>query len=654
MTKSIRKNIWRSLWLLISFTLLCSLIACGGSKDDATNTGSNTTTNTTVTVDSIDLSASNTSIPSDGSGSSTITVNALNSAHAALGNVVVTMGTDTGLIGAPNVTTPGTVTFSTGGNKINRTATITATAGSVTALLPIQIVGSSVTLSSSDASMYVGSNATLTVTALDAGDHTVPGANVTLAQSPAGRVTFVTAASGTTGSSGKFYATVQGATTGTSTITATALGATATTDLTVSTVADAFAIDGQMINGVAIANNTTTAMKINTDTLNISVHAPAGIANVTFATTIGQWNLGGTKVVTVAASGNEASANLTTTQTGVANIQVYDAANPATKDTLTVAMSSGAAPYSITLQAAPTNVPESVGTTTGSSTLTATVFDSTNNPIGGVPVAFSIINPSSGGETILPVISTTASITTTSLGLGEAIATFTSGSMTSGADGIKVRATVAGTTVATGTSPSGGDAKIIIGGEAASIAFGQATVISTLDPATYSYPMSVLVADSAGTAVSGAVVSLSIFPIAWSTGQVGVCVYDADNGTNKGTFWTEDINENFILDPGEDGKRTYYSGAYAGTDASSTGTKDTFITPTNSAGGTVPSTVTTDSNGVATFNLNYPKQSAIWTMVRLRGTTKVNGTETRAEKIFRLPALASDVDPCLLIYPYKF
>jgi hypothetical protein len=656
MTKSIKKNVSRPLWLLISFILLCSLIACGGSKDDATDTGSNTTgTNTTETVVSIDLSASNTSIPSDGSSDVIITVNALNSAHAALGNVVVTMGTDSGHVGAPNVTTPGTITFNTGGNKINRTATITATSGSITALLPIQILGSYVELSSSATGLPIGTNATLTVTPKDSAGHTVSGANVALSQSPAGRVTFVTAASGTTDNNGKFYATVQGATNGTSTITATALGATATTDLTVSTVADAFAIDGQMINSVPIANDTTTAMKINTETLNISVHAPTGVAHVTFATTIGQWNGGGTKIVTVAASGNEASANLTTAQTGVANIQVFDTANPATKDTLTVAMSSGAAPYSITLQAAPANVSKSVGTTTGSSTLLATVYDSGSNPIGGVPVAFSIVDGTgtSGGETILPVIATTASETTTSLGLGQAVATFTSGSMTSTGDGIHVRATVAGTTVATGAAPSGVDAKIIIGGVPCSIAFGQATVISTLNAGTYSYPMSILVADSAGAAVKGAVVSLSVFPIAWSTGTTLACAYDADNGTNKGTFWTEDINENFSLDTGEDGKRTYYT-ASSPPDASGPATTDNVLTPENAAGGTVPSTVTTDVNGVATFNLNYPKQSAIWTVVRLRGTTTVSQTETRAEIIFRLPALQSDVSPCLLTCPYKF
>ena len=656
MVKPIHDKLSQSLWLLISFIALCCLIACGGSKDTTpSSTGSNTTT---TTIDAISLAASSPTVKSDNSNSTTITVYALAN-NAAVGGVAVSLSADTILLGAANVTTstntPATVTFSSGGNPINRTATITATAGTVSTQIPIQIVGSTVTLGSSTTAISIGSNALLTVTAKNAGGSIVPGANVALTQTPAGRVTFMTAASGTTDNTGTFTATIQGATSGTATITATALGATATTDLTVSTVTDAFAIDRQMINSVIIDNNSTTAMKINTDTLNIRVHAPAGVANVTFATTIGQWN-GGGKVVTLTPSGNEVGANLTTTQVGVASVQIYNTDVPATMATLTVAMSSGAAADHITLQAAPTNVPASVGTTTGSSTLTATVYDSSNNPIGGVPVAFSIVTPSSGGETVLPVIATTASTTTSSLGLGQAIASFTSGSLASGSAGIKIRASVAGTTVQTGTSPSGSDAIIIIGGVAGSIAFGRATVITTLNDATYSYPMSVLVADSAGAAVSGAVVSLSVFPIAWSTGVTTACAYDGDNGKNMGTFWTEDINENLYLDPGEDGKRTYYlKGTYYGTDATDAGTADGYITPTNSAAGTVPSTVTTDSNGAATFNLNYPKQSAIWTIVRLRGTTMVSGTETRAELIFRLPAMDADVSPCLLGYsPYTF
>jgi len=136
--------------------------------------------------------------------------------------------------------------------------------------------------------------------------------------------------------------------------------------------------------------------------------------------------------------------------------------------------------------------------------------------------------------------------------------------MASGAGGIKINALVVGTAVTTGTSPSGNNVAIVIGGTAGSIAFGQATVIGVDSTnANYVWPMSINVADSNGNAVSGATISLSLWPIAWSTGVTASCMPDADNGTNEGTFWNEDRNENLILDssptPQEDGARCYYS-----------------------------------------------------------------------------------------------
>jgi hypothetical protein len=174
----------------------------------------------------------------------------------------------------------------------------------------------------------------------------------------------------------------------------------------------------------------------------------------------------------------------------------------------------------------------------------------------------------------------------------------------------------------------------------------------------YIQAMSVLVANVAGQAVAGQVVSLSLWPIAWSTGTVAVCAYDTDDGASRGTFLNEDVNENLILDPNliapgfsEDGTRTYYATAV---EATGTGTKDASLTPVNSAAGTVPATVTTGANGVAGFNLIYPKDSAIWTVIRIRASTNVDGTETVSQRIFRLPALTGDVSPCLLSCPYVF
>lgn len=668
-----RKRCLTLLYIILSLLCLAILYGCGTGADSPAPAPPTPTPAGPVAA-TINLSATPTTVKSDGSTNTTITVNALNTANVALSGIKVVMSADTGVLTGvdsdgsvtTNATTPVTVTFSSPGNRVNRTATITGTSGAVSAQIPIQIVGSTVTLESSATSLPNDGASTidLTVTAKDAGGTVVPNTPVTLTQSGNGGVT-ITPAAGTTNNLGIFTATVKGASAGAVTLTTTALGAAAAKDITVTAVGANFAIDQQLLNNVDIgANLNPIAMKIgNPNQLNLRVNVPNG-GTVTFATTIGVWDGGTKNTVTKTIVGpGKLNATLTTTQSGVASVQIYENSS-GSQDTRTVAMSSGADPYRIILQAAPTSVPVRVGATVGSSTLTATVYDNAPgnpNPIGGAPVLFSILTTTSGGgETVSPVVVSTATTPSGGLGLGQASASFTSGSMPSGADGIQIRASVVGTAVETrdpkdlsGLNPSGPDATINIGGVAGSISFGQATVISELNAATYSWPMSVLVADSAGTAVANTDVSLSVWPIAWSTGEAAACAFDADNLLlGQGTFWNEDLNENLFLDPGEDGYRQFY--ILDKNKGTVSGKIDGVLTPVNSASGTVPSKVTTNADGAATFNLNYPKQSAIWTVVRLRATTKVQGSETRSELILRLAATISDVNPCKLDAPYKF
>lgn len=607
---------------------------------------------------SLDILASPITVKSDDSTTSTITIRALNALNAALANVTITIGTDTGVLEAPTAVTgsngKATITFSSGSNPINRTATITASApsttGTVSAQIPVQIVGSAVSLSASATTLPDDGTSplTLTVTATDAGGNTISGAAVTLSHSGTGDVT-ITPASGTTDNSGKLTASVSGTGAGAVKLNASALGATATKDITVSASGAVFGIDKQWLNAVDIGNPKPTAMKIG-DSLVIEVNAPAPTTNVTFATTTGKWN-GLTNVQAIAVSGGKATATLTTTQAGIANVQVYDSSNASISDTLTVAMTSATA-YKITLQATPAVVPRSVGTTTGYSTLIATVRDSSDYPVGDAPIAFDIINPTGGGETISPVMVLTAATSTSSLNLGEARATFSSGSISSLPSGVQIRASVVSTSVKTGTSPSGPHATIVIGGSAGSIAIGRAskTTVSSEDAGYYILPMSVLVADSNGNpAPAGTQVSLSAWPIAWSTGIN--CTYDLDGfrwdtntlsyiaGNKYGTFLGEDANENLILDTAEDGKRLYFA---SGLPAPVAGTTDGYLTPANSSGGTVPATVMTDANGVANFNLTYLKASALWTLTRIQASAIVQGSESVGQVIFRLPALMPD------------
>ena len=572
-----------------------------------------------------------------------------------------------------------TAKLNAGSDKTNRTVTITATSAGASALVPVQIVGSTVTMNATGSNLPDdgSSPVTLSITAKDSAGNTVSGVPVTLTKTGTGNVT-LTPTSGVTNVSGQLVVTVGGAAAGSVTVTASALGATATTNFTVTSTAATFGIE-QTTNtttGAVTLNPTLVAMKIG-DSLVVQVNAPAPAASVTFATTIGVWN-GTTTSLNVAVAAGKASATLTTTQAGLANVQVFDPAVPSNSDTLTVSMTAAVA-ASITLQASPSVVSKSVGTTTGISTLVATVSDALGLPVGDAPVAFSIINPTGGGESLTPVVAFSASTATSGLALGQARTTFTSGSLPSGAGGVQIRASVLGTSVATekiGTNatPSGPDAAIVIGGTAGSIAFGIATVIAEAGNATdYVRAMSVLVADVNGSpAPAGTVVNLSLWPIAWSTGSGCFPDPDSVSGT-QGTFLNEDANENLVLDPNEDGTRKYYASGSTTTTSfscttatppvctsgppvtSATGTKDGLTTPPNSAGGIVPATVTTDANGVATFDLTYGKTSAIWIVTRLRARTIVQGTEALSEIQMRLDPTIPDVTPCKLPNsPYNF
>ena len=508
------------------------LAGCGGGGSGTTSTSPTT---------SFSLLADPPTVNSDGSTSTTITIVALNAGNAAVSGVAATLSADSGILGAPSIITgtgdaPATVIFSPGASKINRTATITATSGAISAQIPVQIVGSTVSVSSNGSTLPDDGQTpvTLTVTAKDSSGNTVPNAAVTLTQTGAGSVALAQA-SGTTDANGQLTVQARGAGAGTVTISVAALGATATTLLTVSPTAATFAID--RLNGVDALNTALTAMKIG-ETLVVRVNT-VNAANVTFATTTGVWNGGTSSVVTVPAVAGKATASLTTTQAGVATVQVYDSAASSISDSLAVAMTSTNA-ASITIQPSPSVVSRSVGSTTGSSTLIAMVRDANGFPVGDAPVSFSIVNPTGGGESIAPVVVLSASTTSGGLNLGEARASFTSGSSSSGANGVHVRASVVGTNVATepfdpitlmpiNLTSSGNDATIIIGGTSGSVAFGISTALATdTTNSNYVQDMSVMVTDSNGNpAPVGTVVNLSVWPLTFSTGSG--CARDTDS-----------------------------------------------------------------------------------------------------------------------------
>jgi hypothetical protein len=351
-------------------------------------------------------------------------------------------------------------------------------------------------------------------------------------------------------------------------------------------------------------------------------------------------------------TGGTASAVLTSSQAGTATVTMYDDLSPRRSTSLTLAVSPPvSATNKILLSASKTTLPLSaVSGSQSSLTLNAraVLFDgSTDQSVANVPIEFFMSGGPGAGESLTPALAFTDST-------GNASATFTAGTAASIPNGIVISAKVQGTTVQTGTAPSNNSALLTIGGQATSVGFGSASVVGeSSDKTLYILAYSVQVTDANNNPVAGQVVTLRMRPVAFSLGTA--CAVAA-------TYCSEDWNGNGSLDANEDGVRIPTSSDTAGSCPSTApavsaavatliatgippGTSDGMLTPQNSDGGSVPSTVVTDTNGVAAFNFTYLKGSAFWVVNKLTATVSSNGTETSKSTIFRLPASVPDVGP---------
>lgn len=613
-------------WALVTLT---SASASGEATITATAGGVSGEASVTFTSvpGFLSIGADQTSVKSDNSDSATITASVLDSSYVPIESATVTFSTTGGTISASTVDTDANgeseITFSSGTlEKKNQTVTITASViGLTSRQIPIQVTGTTITVSTDTTNLEIGGSdtATLEITVKDASDTGIYDATVTVSVDTASSTGTATLdlATGysayTTDANGTLKVDVTGTGAGSVTVKAEALGATATKAYTVGSVGNVFGITAPTDDPHSLYTGTA---------LTITVNAPTQ-SSVQFATTLGDWDDTGEMVRTKTVSGGTVSATLESANAGVANVQVTDVGNTSTTDTLTVAISAPSSEASqISLQASATVVATSTGDVKNTVTLTATVKNATGEPVGSSPVAFSIQDPTGGGETVSPVIVYTDSY-------GEASSTFTSGSTSSDAQGVTLKATVVGSdpVIVDGIA-------IVIGGTAGSVMIGRGTTITSVNNNTaYQLPCSVLVSDSNGNAMSGTQVSLGLWPTQYAT---GAWVEDIDTGdctaVHTGEYPNEDTNRNLILDPGED------------VGPPPPGNPDGLLTPPSSAAGSVPRTVTTDENGVANFNMVYLKASAGWIKTEISASTLVLGTETQSTHIFWLPR--SEDDEC--------
>lgn len=643
-----KKIIGYSISLLFAVAI-AALAGCGGAGGAA-----GTTTGSTA-ADAIALGTSVTSIKTDNSDSATLTATPTAS-NAALPGVVVTFATTSGNLSALTATTDSTgkatVTLSSGASDFsNRTATVTATANGKTASIPVLINGSTLELAVSATALQVGAGTiTAVATAKDAGGTGKNAQTVRFSigatSTGAATLSATTLATGVTGATSNVTLTPTSA--GIVVVTAEwldssgAVSVTATQNVTVTPAAGvAFAITTPATDPVSLTTAAAQALAI---TVPATINS-TNVASVRISSTAGTW-VGVTQVTASASS---------ITQTPVANAVAATFTAPGNSGTVTVQVDAldvssavlstltrtfavsapAAAAISLNLQTSVSTIAPSSGSNSSTATLTATVRDAANNSVGNAAVMFELLGTTGSGESISPAVSYTDST-------GKATATFTAGSAPT-AGPIYARARVVGqacTVSPPGLDPNAlcGSTPLTVASTAVSISLGFGTTISDTANATqYLLPGSVLVVDTNGSAVPGATVTLTVFPYQYRNGSITVgaagCVAPAT------TFVaSEDVNRNGILDTGEDTPLAQTADQIAAGAISVNG----VLSPPQAAGGAIPVTVTTDSNGAATFNLQYPKSSAYFIRDEVTARVTVSGTERSAQTTFTLPMSIAD------------
>lgn len=687
-------------------------------------TSNNTIGITTVTVDApapiiptkISLRSSSSSVRSDNSDSSIITATVLDADNSVLKGVTVRFNTDFGQISAASVETDehgeARINFQSGTvDPSNQVATITGRVSNLTSMVPVQILGSTLELAST--TQIIPNDGTikdtLFITVRDAAGRPVPDAAVSLSSSGTGSVA-LNPASGTSDVTGKLAVTVEGTVAGDATVTVTALNVTRSTTYSV------FAA-GTPVFGIASLDGDPDypdPYRLHTNVpLEIIVNTPDPTSNVRVATSFGTLvnpatGQSGQVLDIDKAPDDTVTVRFTSSQAGLATIQVFDVANGKNHSVRIVLTAPVEDAAFITLQSSASVVAPSVGTE-NTVTVKATVRTSaaTNyQVVGEAPVVFSIENAAGGGEHISPVIVYTDD-------KGEAKTTFTSGQLSS-LTPVIVAAQVIGKastgrplanvftfndnaalpadtrdtiTRAAGSFATDGfeagqkirikgsqfnDGTYIVDAVTAGALTLMAGEILALEAAHPDFSVTILaVSDTTPITIGGTAGSVVI--------GVGTVIEDPDatathyklpmavqvvDHSGKGIagavvslhLWPAYYRTGGWYDQDPDpvvfSYTAYVSGAFPNEDTNENlimepwedVNGDGFLTPPSSAGGSIPATVTADENGVATFNLVYLKSYGRWITSRITATTMVLGTEYSSRRFVPLPVMKSDLD----------
>jgi hypothetical protein len=593
----------RKIKLLGGLLLAAAMVACGGGGGSPGTTPGNDGTPPAPVAASVEVFTSATELSSAANSSVTFTVVAKDANNQAIPSQTVTFTATSGsLIGALPIPQTGAagepitaVSLTPGADRTNRNITVTVMAGTANRQVVIPVVGTTLTVTG-NSSLLLGGTASYTVRALDSANAPVPGAAITLTSSAGNAVSPATV---TTDSQGIATFTYVGTNAGTDTLRVSGLGT--STSTTVGISSDLFQFEAPA-SGASVAVGGTQTVTVRFQRSGVAV----ANQTVTFSTTRGSI----APATAVTNDQGRASAIISSNSAGPGNIV---AQTPSAQVTLPVSfVATNAA--SIVLQANPGAIPPNAANSTSNRvTLLATVRDAAGNAVSGRIVNFTAVVDRSNG-TITPGSATTDSA-------GNAQVQFIPGSLATANNGVVISATVAGTAISSQST-------VTVNAEALFISIATSNVISNLNPQTYEKEFSVYVTDANGAPAANRVVNLEVFPLYYLTGTYREKVLDSAGEVIPG--WTrqatgacinEDLDRDGILDPGED--------------ESGNGRLEPGLPVV-----VTPASVTTSSNGFATFKLQYGENYAGWVQTEITARTSVGGTESvKRQEYFLIPSL---------------
>ncbi|HRH91981.1 MAG TPA: Ig-like domain-containing protein, partial [Agitococcus sp.] len=286
-------------------------------------------------------------------------------------------------------------------------------------------------------------------------------------------------------------------------------------------------------------------------------------------------------------------------------------------------------PAKLAIQAvSPTLVPN------GQTNIIAKVTDANDNPVSDAVVNFKLENPL-GSELDNPSVKTNDK--------GEAIVSFKAGSGTTGTEKITVKADVLDEKSGVTKTSS---LNLTIGGKAVFISIATGNQIEELTTTTYAVPHQITVTDATGAPVANTEVKISVWPVNYYKGvyvfstekKLWVPVYSAECSN-------EDANQNGFLDLWENNGTGVALSPFdypKGEETDVEDNKDGKLWPGNPVTLST-STLTTGADGIAYFNVLYGQSYANWLKVKLTAKAQVQGTESKTDRVFGIPASSGDM-----------